>query len=549
MLYQPNIRLEGIKNDPLDDTEKYILGKYEEFNLQVVEELANFLQTNVFRGLKSDDLVVDTINLLGLEKRIALALNPTVVPEGEETILTWSELKETMNAYVEPKHVDILKVTQRLMKRISDIDFQDETKLVVPDLSYFKQLNEILNMTPPRDIINYLLFGEVKKLLPLTTRKMQLLFAQFNVDIGKDSGLQSREGTCLDLATEYFGAKVAQLYSKRFHGEATKNLTETLIEDLRSSFGEMIQEASWMDETTRQKAVHKLEMVTASDGFDERLEDRIVSEVYQGLTGINHEELLLNKVKLLKFWGKKELDRLLGPPSNQGDINRLGFDTALVNAMYLPEENSIWIPLGIQEPPFFRAGTVESLNYGAMGMVLGHEMTHGFDNMGSKYDQDGNLEDWWTKETKDLFKEKYQCFIEEYDQFIYPQLKEIPGFKGPYGVNGTQTLGENIADNGGIREAYRAYHKLLDKKGTTYQEQALPGLGQYSGDQLFFIGYASGWCETKTVAAVVNQLLTDPHPPAQVRVQGVLQNNEAFHQAFGCKAGDRMVSEKMCKVW
>ena len=233
MLYQPNIRLEGIKNDPLDDTEKYILGKYEEFNLQVVEELANFLQTNVFRGLKSDDLVVDTINLLGLEKRIALALNLTVVPEGEETILTWSELKESMNAYVEPKHVDILEVTQKLMKRISDIDFQDDTKLVVPDLSYFKQLNEILNMTPPRDIINYLLFGEVKKLLPLTTRKMQLLFAQFNVDIGKDSGLQSREGTCLDLATEYFGAKVAQLYSKRFHGEATKNLTETLIEDLR----------------------------------------------------------------------------------------------------------------------------------------------------------------------------------------------------------------------------------------------------------------------------------------------------------------------------
>ena len=139
-------------------------------------------------------MVIDTINLLGLEKRIALALNLTVVPEGSETILTWSELKQAMNAFEEPKHVDILNVTQRLMKRISDIDFKDETKLMVPDLSYFKQLNAILNVTPPRDIINYLLFGEVMKLLPLTTRKMQLLFAQFNVDIGKDPGLEARVG-------------------------------------------------------------------------------------------------------------------------------------------------------------------------------------------------------------------------------------------------------------------------------------------------------------------------------------------------------------------
>ena len=267
-------------------------------------------------------MVIDTINLLGLEKRIALALNLTVVPEGSETILTWSELKQAMNAFEEPKHVDILKVTQRLMKRISDIDFKDETKLMVPDLSYFKQLNAILNVTPPRDIINYLLFGEVMKLLPLTTRKMQLLFAQFKLDIGKDPGLEAREGTCLDLATEYFGAKVAQLYSKRFHGEATKKLTESLIEDLRSSFGEMIQEASWMDEVTRQKAVKKLEMVSVSDGFGQTLEDRIISEVYEGLIGIGHEELLWNKVTLMKFWGKKEIERLLGPPSNQGDINR-----------------------------------------------------------------------------------------------------------------------------------------------------------------------------------------------------------------------------------
>ena len=494
-------------------------------------------------------MVIDTINLLGLEKRIALALNLTVVPEGSETILTWSELKQAMNAFEEPKHVDILKVTQRLMKRISDIDFKDETKLMVPDLSYFKQLNAILNVTPPRDIINYLLFGEVMKLLPLTTRKMQLLFAQFKLDIGKDPGLEAREGTCLDLATEYFGAKVAQLYSKRFHGEATKKLTESLIEDLRSSFGEMIQEASWMDEVTRQKAVKKLEMVSVSDGFGQTLEDRIISEVYEGLIGIGHEELLWNKVTLMKFWGKKEIERLLGPPSNQGDINRLGFDTALVNAMYLPTENAVWVPLGIQEPPFFRAGTLDSLNYGAMGMVLGHELTHGFDNLGSKFDQDGNLEDWWTKETKDLFKEKYQCFIDEYEEFVYSELKEIPGFKGPFGVNGTQTLGENIADNGGIREAFRAYHKLLAKQSTNYQEPALPGLGQYTGDQMFFIGYASGWCETKTVGSLVNQLLSDPHPPAQLRIQGVLQNNEDFHQAFGCKVGDRMVSEKMCRVW
>ena len=248
-LYQPNIRLAGITNNPLDTKEQFILHKYQEFNLKVVEELANFLQSGVFRGLNSEDLVVDTTNILGLEKRIALALNMTKVPDGQQAILTWKELENVMNKNGEPKQVDILKVTKRLLKRLINKTITDDSKLMVPDLSYFEQLNGILNTTPARDIVNYLLFGEVKKLLPLTTQRMTLIIAQFNVDIGKGSGIQSRQSTCMDMATNYFGAKLAQLYSKRFHGEKTKEMTQGLIEDLRSAFGDMIQEATWMDES------------------------------------------------------------------------------------------------------------------------------------------------------------------------------------------------------------------------------------------------------------------------------------------------------------
>jgi len=328
-----------------------------------------------------------------------------------------------------------------------------------------------------------------------------------------------------------------------------------MIEDLRSSFAELIEGATWMDEETRSRALDKLELIKSTDAFSQNITEEALSQVYEGFeANIQYNSFLQNIVEMQTFWSKKEMLRMLEKPTYNDDINALGFDTSLVNAMYSPEQNSIWIPLGIQMPPFYSNHEVQSLNYGSLGMVLGHEMTHGFDNLGSQFDKYGNYQNWWSNDTKTQFVDKYQCFIEQYNNFSFPALSEIPGYDGPISVNGTQTLGENIADNGGIREAFSAYHKYLKKKAqelnvTTYQEPALPGLAAFTNDQLFFIGYARGWCEAKTVGDLIAQLQSDPHPPAQVRVLLTLQNNEDFQQAFQCKAEDKMNSETKCRVW
>lgn len=222
--------------------------------------------------------------------------------------------------------------------------------------------------------------------------------------------------------------------------------------------------------------------------------------------------------------------------------------------MYVPPENSIWIPLGIQMPPFYQSDRVQSLNYGAIGMVLGHELTHGFDNSGSLFDKFGNFKNWWSNKTHQQFVQRQQCFIEQYNQFDFPVLESIPDYKGPTGVNGKATLGENIADNGGLREAYMAYQKYLEKQAqelnvTVYEEPALPGLSAFTNDQMFFIGFAHGWCEVKTIGSLINQLETDVHPPAMARVLVSLKNNEDFHAAFQCQKNDEMVAQNPCRVW
>ncbi len=187
----------------------------------------------------------------------------------------------------------------------------------------------------------------------------------------------------------------------------------------------------------------------ATDGFSQNLTHEAVSKVFEGLPrqSIGSNSFLSNVVQMQKFWSQKELQRMLAKPTYEDDIHAFAFDTSLVNAMYVPEENSIWIPLGIQNPPFFQGNRVQALNYGAIGMVLGHELTHGFDNMGSQFDQFGNYINWWSNQTKEEFVQRQQCFIQQYGNFSFEVLQSVAGYQGPTSVNGQATLGENIAGN------------------------------------------------------------------------------------------------------
>jgi len=206
--------------------------------------------------------------------------------------------------------------------------------------------------------------------------------------------------------------------------------------------------------------------------------------------------------------------------------------TPTVNAFYSPQSNSINFPAGILQSPFFDPHRDIALNYGAAGAVIGHEMTHGFDDQGRKYDGDGNLRDWWTPQDGAEFEKRAACIADEYSGFTAV---------GDVKLNGRLTLGENTADNGGLRIAYMALEDTLKGK-----EQKLDG---FTPEQRFFLGFAQIWCENSTPQSERQSAMTNPHSPGRYRVDGTLQNMPEFQKAFACQAGQPMVSENACHVW
>ena len=199
--------------------------------------------------------------------------------------------------------------------------------------------------------------------------------------------------------------------------------------------------------------------------------------------------------------------------------------------------NNINFPAGILQPPFYHPQAPDAVNYGSIGAVIGHELTHGFDDQGRKYDGDGNVRDWWTAEDAKAFESRADCVAREYGDF-----SPIEGVK----LNGKLTLGENSADNGGIRLAYMALMDSLRAHTTAGKPEKKDG---FTPQQQFFLGYGQMWCENATEESSRMRAATDPHSPGRFRVNGVLQNLREFGEAFACKAGEPMVSEQPCRVW
>jgi len=224
---------------------------------------------------------------------------------------------------------------------------------------------------------------------------------------------------------------------------------------------------------------------------------------------------------------------------NKTDWVRHG-NPAVVNAFYSPLENSIQFPAGILQGVFFGSGRPKYLNYGAIGWVIGHEITHGFDDQGRQFDKEGNLRNWWHPDTSSRYLNKAECIIGQYSNYNFPELDNLP-------VNGINTQGENIADNGGIKEAYRAYNKWVQNNG---QEPLLPGLN-YTQRQMFWLSGANVWCSKARPQALKLSVLTGAHSPDKFRVQGTFSNMAGFSRDWGCPAGSNMNPAKQdkCKVW
>jgi putative endopeptidase len=298
-----------------------------------------------------------------------------------------------------------------------------------------------------------------------------------------------------------------------------------MVDALERSLNRDISELPWMTPATKKEALIKLKAIRNKIGYPDKWRDYSKLEIKRG-------DMVTNLWRATEFESNRQLQKI-GKPV---DKMEWGMTPPTVNAYYSGEKNEIVFPAGILQPPFFDKSMDDAINFGSIGLVIGHELTHGFDDEGRKFDPQGNLRDWWTAEDGKEFEERASCVADEYSSFHAVDDLHL---------NGRLTLGENTADNGGARIALMALHDLMAQNKQDPEKK----IDSYTPDQRFFLGFARVWCENITPELSRLAVRTDPHSPGHWRVNGVVQNMPEFQKAFGCKAGQPMVRAAACRVW
>ncbi|KAI8354174.1 hypothetical protein BD560DRAFT_336420 [Blakeslea trispora] len=354
-----------------------------------------------------------------------------------------------------------------------------------------------------------------------------------------------RWDTCLDEINGALGFMAGRYYVlDKFGGEA-KERADDFINSIKEVFLKRLPELEWIDESTRRKAEEKVDKLIRKVGYPESSPD-IMSPVslsghYGDLT-IHSDDYFSNYANARRFEVLTQW-RQVGKTPDRAKWLMYPHE---VNAYYNPASNEIAFPAGILQNPFFGANYPDYLNYGGIGVVVGHELTHGFDSTGRHFDAEGRLVQWWTNETAKEFEEKAKCFVKQYSNFTLVDEKGEA-----IHVNGKFTLGENLADNGGLGQSYAAWKQRYDSdpQSKRYNNVRLPGLDALSPEQLFFVNFGRIWCNKATPAQAKKGILTNEHSPNVWRVNGAVQNSNEFAELFKCPAGSPMNPTKKCELW
>ena len=401
-----------------------------------------------------------------------------------------------------------------------------EVNVVPPD--FFQQTNNLIDSVPLENWKAYLRWQAIHS--AASTLSDPFVAESFNFYGHYLSGqkeLQPRWKRCVQLTDGLLGEALGQPYVAQTFGKDGKLRMLEMVNALEGSLGQDIQELSWMTPATRKEAGVKLQAITNKIGYPDKWRDYGTVKIVRGDLLSNVEQA--RSFEIRRNWNK------IGQPL---DKTEWGMTPPTVNAYYNPAENDINFPAGILQPPFFDKTEDEAVNYGGIGVVIGHELTHGFDDQGSKFDAEGNLRNWWTDADRAEFEKRTSCIADEYSSFI--SVDDLH-------LNGRLTLGENTADNGGLRIALMALREKMSREGANSKaRQVRDG---FTTEQRFFLGFAQVWCENRTPESARLLIKTDPHSPGQYRANGAAQNSADFAKAFSCKAGRKMVSPTACHVW
>ncbi|XP_071945743.1 endothelin-converting enzyme homolog isoform X2 [Antedon mediterranea] len=484
------------------------------------------------------DFMVELAVLLGAPENKSRAAFKEVL-ELETKIANLSSQLYTYNYYKTD-----LKSVQQMMPAIDwisllsakfapvDITIGPSEPVILYNKEFITNLSQLLLETEPRVLHNFMMWQVVDFMAEwlsedFTDAELELS----KVLIGKTSSTQKWR-FCVNMVDNMIGmAGGAMFVDAAFKGGDSKKTAKVMVEEIREAFKNNLPDLDWMDDETRKAASEKAEAVVDLIGFPEFIMDDNKLDLYYINLTINSTQYFQNHLRVLKENEEEMLRSLRQPVSKKEWL----MTPPTVNAYYTPTKNEIVFPAGILQAPFYDADYPKSLNFGGIGVVMGHELTHGFDDEGRRFDKDGNLRPWWNNKTVDRFENQMDCMVDQYSKYKV---------NSDY-VDGSQTLGENIADNGGLKSAFHAYEEWIDIHG---KETELPAIG-LTQKQLFFVGFAQVWCTSSTPEDAHLKILTDPHSPAKYRVIGTLSNSEDFAELYKCKKGSLMNPVKKCEVW
>jgi putative endopeptidase len=408
-------------------------------------------------------------------------------------------------------------------KYFAGMDAPSFTDLDVSVPDFFKALSAVLNNTSVADLKTYLRWHLVHSEAPLLSKAfVDENFHFFGQTLTGAMQLQPRWKRCVRATDDDLGFALGQKYVEQAFPPDAKARVLSMVQEIEKMLGEDIQSLDWMTPATKEQAMVKLRGVTNKIGYPDKWRDYSSVRIARGQAVGNHE-------RASEFEAHRQLSKI-GQPTDRGEWD---MTPPTVNAEYDPQHNDINFPAGVLQPPLFDNRMDAAVNYGAIGRAMGHELTHGFDDEGRQFDAEGNLRNWWTPEDAAEFEKRAECFVKEYSAFT--PVDDVH-------LNGKLTLGENTADNGGLRLAFMALMKSLDGKPQ-------PKIDGFTPQQRFFLAHGQAWCQNVRPERSRMLAQTDEHSPGRDRVNGVVGNMPEFREAFACHEGQPMVHAPACRVW
>ncbi|KIW32984.1 uncharacterized protein PV07_04489 [Cladophialophora immunda] len=500
---------------------------YEDENLvKKYEDTASKVLSALHEQAAAD--AVDARALVEFEKQLAKAS-----PSAED--------RNDVTKYYNPMSLaDADALTPQL--KLSDIldslvpaDYKLE-RVIVMAPQYMKDLSKLLAETPKKTLHSFFIWKAIQSYASFIEADAVVPLKQFSNElVGKDPDTKpERWRTCVSHVDFGVGWILSRFFVEKAFSAKAKAFGDQIVSDIKDQFIEKLKVTEWMEKEVIELAISKVHNIVQKIGYPDKspnIMDPVSLKKYYDPVNITSSTYFGNAVSVIRA----ELSREWAALGKPVDRNQWDMTVPTVNAYYNPPGNEIVFPAGIMQFPVFDVDVPQYLSYGAFGSVSGHELSHAFDSTGRHYDQNGNFTDWWTEKTVENFKKRAECFVEQYANFTVPGPDDKP-----LHVNGRLTLGENIADAGGLAAAFAAWKKRAAEK----PNQDLPGLEFFTQEQLFFVNYANWWCGKTRKETAIQRIYLDPHAPKFARILGTMANSRDFRESFQCEK-----KEPVCELW